>query len=93
MNETKELRTFVISHKGKIISPVLTTTREYGRWMLLTFDGYTCEKELHLYSNKDGLMTLGSFYDWVSEAGAGVLKYLNVGIFTELPGFLRRIIQ
>ncbi len=29
--------------------------------------------------NKDGLMTLGSFYDWVSEAGAGVLKYLNVG--------------
>ena len=35
------LSTFQLVNKDKVISPVLTTIREYGTWFERTFDEYT----------------------------------------------------
>ena len=67
----KLLTSFVLVDKGKIISPRLTTIREYGRWMQEYFDEYTCNKELYMMTNKEGGQVLtyhpgtriGKFFD------------------------------
>lgn len=67
----KELRTFVLVHKGKVISPPLVTIREYAAWMEKYFDEYTCHIELYLPAKKDGITVwewhpgtkLGTFFD------------------------------
>lgn len=46
------LNTFVIVSQNKVISPLLTTTREYGRWLEETFDSSICQLELYLKSKK-----------------------------------------
>lgn len=48
------LDTFVIVHNNKIISPVLTTTREYGRYLEELFDQSICQLELYMKSIKEG---------------------------------------
>ena len=46
------LGTFVIVSEDKVISPILTTTREYGRWLEEIFDSSICQLELYLKSKK-----------------------------------------
>lgn len=46
------LETFVIVSEDNVISPILTTTREYGRWLEEIFDSSICQLELYLKSKK-----------------------------------------
>jgi len=46
------LSTFQLVNNDKIISPVLTTIREYGNWFESTFDKYTAQQELYMKSKK-----------------------------------------
>ena len=46
------LNTFVLVHNDHIISPVLTTTREYGNWLEKVFDSSICNMELYMKSVK-----------------------------------------
>jgi len=46
------LNTFVLVSEDRVISPVLTTTREYGNWMEKVFDHSICDMELYLKSKK-----------------------------------------
>lgn len=48
------LSTFVIVKDNTIISPILTTTREYGRWMEEYFNSSICQLELYMKSRKKG---------------------------------------
>lgn len=66
------LNTFVLVNKDRVISPVLTTTREYGDWLEKVFDSAICNPELYMKSvKKDGERTLekhpgtriGNFFD------------------------------
>lgn len=53
------LNTFVLVNNGKVISPVLTTTREYGDWLEKVFDSSICNLELYMKSKKaDGEIVL-----------------------------------
>lgn len=55
------IRTFVLVHNNRVISPPLTTTREYGRWFEEYFDEYTVSQELYMKSIKaDGERVLES---------------------------------
>lgn len=54
------LRTFQLVNKGEVISPLLTTTREYGRWFEATFDEYTTAQEIYMKSKKAGKTVLES---------------------------------
>lgn len=66
-----ELRTFVFVSEGRVLSPPLTTIREYARWMENYFDNFTCQLELYLCSKKKGETVLewhpgtkiGRFFD------------------------------
>lgn len=49
---TPLLSTFQLVNRDKVISPVLTTIREYGVWFEKTFDEYTVQKEIYLKSKK-----------------------------------------
>ena len=44
------LNTFQFVYKGNTISPVLTTTREYGRWLMEEYDEYTTAQQLFMKS-------------------------------------------
>lgn len=66
------LNTFVLVNKDRVISPVLTTTREYGNWLEKVFDSSICNIELYMKSiKKSGERTLekhpgtkiGKFFD------------------------------
>lgn len=66
------LNTFVLVNKDRVISPVLTTTREYGNWLEEVFDSSICNMELYMKSvKKSGERTLekhpgtriGKFFD------------------------------
>lgn len=46
------LTTFQLVNNNEIISPVLTTIREYGNWFEDTFDKYTAQLELYMKSKK-----------------------------------------
>ena len=46
--EHKNLDSFVLVYNNEIISPMLTTTREYGTWFSSTFDNYTSGQRLFL---------------------------------------------
>jgi len=46
------LSTFQLVNQDRVISPILTTTREYGNWFEGTFDNYTAQMELYLRSKK-----------------------------------------
>lgn len=46
------LGTFVFVYKEEVISSMLTTTREYGRWLEELFDSSICQMELYLKSKK-----------------------------------------
>ena len=46
------LQTFVLVYNNEIISPLLTTTREYGNWLQSNFDSSICQLELYLTSKK-----------------------------------------
>lgn len=50
MNNT--LSTFVLVNKDRVISPVLTTTREYGNWLEEVFPKEICDMELYIRANK-----------------------------------------
>ena len=47
-----KLRTFVLVYEDKVISPMLTTVREYANWMEGTFDETICQMHLYLNSKK-----------------------------------------
>ena len=49
-----EIRTFVLVHDNKVMSPELITIREYGTWFEKTFDEYTAQMELYMKSVKAG---------------------------------------
>lgn len=49
------LKTFVLTHKGKVISPPLVTIRCYGEWMKEVFDEYTVKLELYMKTRDPGL--------------------------------------
>lgn len=66
------LNTFVLVNKDKVISPVMTTTREYGNWFETVFDSNICNIEIYMKSvKKSGERTLekhpgtriGDFFD------------------------------
>ena len=46
------LNTFQFVNNDKVISPILTTTRQYGDWFEDTFDEYTSQMELYMKSKK-----------------------------------------
>lgn len=46
------LSTFQLVCGNKVLSPVLTTTRQYGEWMEKVFDPAICQLELYLHSKK-----------------------------------------
>jgi len=49
------LNTFQLVNKDRVISPVLTTTREYGNWFEKVFDSSISNMELYMKSvKKDG---------------------------------------
>lgn len=48
------LNTFVLVNKDRAVSPVLTTTREYGNWLEEVFDNSICNLELYMKSVKTG---------------------------------------
>ena len=48
----KYLNTFVLVNKDRVISPILTTTREYGNWLEKIFDSSICNLELYMKSLK-----------------------------------------
>ena len=48
------LNTFVLVNKDRVISPILTTTREYGNWLEKVFDSSICNIELYIKSMKTG---------------------------------------
>ena len=66
-----KLNTFVFTKGNKIISPVLTTIREYGKFLEHEYDEYTCNYELYIKANKSGGKVLefhpgtkiGKFFD------------------------------
>ena len=69
------LNTFVLVNKDRVISPVLTTTREYGNWLERVFDSSICNMEIYMKSiKKSGERTLekhpgtriGEFFDKIS---------------------------
>lgn len=49
---TAFLNTVILVYQDETVSPILTTTREYGRWLETQFDAYTCQKELYLKTRK-----------------------------------------
>lgn len=57
----QSISTFVLVYKNNIISPILTTTREYGRWLEEYYDNSIANIELYLKSKKqDGTTVLES---------------------------------
>ena len=67
-----ELRTIQLVNNGEVISPLLTTTREYGSWFEETFDEYTSTNKMYMKSRtKNGKVVLenhpgtriGDFFD------------------------------
>lgn len=42
------LTTIAFVQNGNVISPPLTTSREYGRWLQTLYDEYTCQSELYI---------------------------------------------
>lgn len=46
------LNTFQLVDKDRVISPILTTTREYGNWLETVFDNSICDMELYMKSVK-----------------------------------------
>ena len=47
------LSTFQLVNNDNIISPILTTIREYGTWFEKEFDEYTAQQELYMKSKKN----------------------------------------
>lgn len=43
-----KLTTIMFTQGGKAISPVLTTAREYGRWLETLYESCVCDKELYV---------------------------------------------
>jgi hypothetical protein len=58
MRTQKKLSTFIIVEGDRTISPVLTTIREYGRWLEENFNEYTCNYELYTKAVKGGTRVL-----------------------------------
>ena len=50
--EKERLQTFQLVKNDEVISPALTTIRQYGYWFEKTFDKYTAEMELYMKSKK-----------------------------------------
>lgn len=48
------LNTFQLVEKDRVVSPILTTTREYGNWLETVFDQSICDMELYMRSKKAG---------------------------------------
>lgn len=46
------LNTFQLVDRNRVISPILTTTREYGNWLETVFDNSICNMELYMKSIK-----------------------------------------
>ena len=52
MQQNRKLDSFVIVSGGTVISPALTTTRQYGIWLPNVFDEYTVSQELFLRTKR-----------------------------------------
>ena len=76
-NTNNKLSTFVLVENGKIISPLLTTIREYGRWMQCVFDEYTSNYELYCKKITDGKSVL------TYHPGSRIGHYFDVNTFTD----------
>lgn len=50
--DKERLETFQLVKNNEVISPALTTIRQYGYWFEKTFDKYTAEMELYMKSKK-----------------------------------------
>lgn len=57
-----KLRTFVLVYEDKVISPMLTTVREYAGWMESTFDETICQIHLYLNSKKATGQTVSEWH-------------------------------
>lgn len=72
------INTFVLVYKEKVISPVMTTTREYGNWLSKVFDEYTVSQELYTKARtKDGKTVLES------HPGTKIGKFFDKNTFTD----------
>lgn len=70
------LSTFQLINNDEVISPVLTTIREYGTWFESTFDDYTSQFELYMKSKKK---TGESVLEW--HPGTKIGYYFDHGTF------------
>ena len=74
-----KLDTFMLVLGGAIISPALTTTREYGAWFTSTFDNYTAKQELYCVAKtNDGTSVMES------HPGTRIGKYFDTHEFQGL---------
>lgn len=46
------LNTFQLVNKGKVISPILVTTREWGEWFESVYDEYTINEHLYIRARR-----------------------------------------
>lgn len=70
------LTTFQLVNNDRVISPVLTTIRQYGSWFEKTFDEYTAQMELYMKSKKK---TGESVLEW--HPGTKIGYYFDHGTF------------
>lgn len=76
MKKHDKLDCFVLVKAGEVISPMLTTTREYGAWFSSYFDSYTSGQELFCSAKtKDGNRVLES------HPGTKIGKYFDTHSF------------
>lgn len=47
-----KLSTFQLVNNGKVISPILVTTREWGKWFELVYDEYTINEHLYVKARR-----------------------------------------
>lgn len=79
MKNHSQLDSFVLVQGGEVISPALTTTREYGAWFGSTFDNYTSGQTLYCKAKtKDGQSVLES------HPGTRIGKYYDTHSFKSL---------
>lgn len=71
------LNTFQLVHNGKVISPILVTTREWGEWFERVYDRYTINE--HLYTKAK----LGEQSLLERHPGTRIGRFFDSGMFAQ----------
>ena len=72
------LNTFQLVYQDRTLSPILVTTREYGKWMTQEYDNYTAAQELFTKAKtKDGNTVLES------HPGTKIGRYFDSNVFSK----------